>query len=119
MHMHFCLLLFFIECFFRSVQQRALALFPLFCTICTYMKILTTTQTRQSIKSVIDQVKHHGAVFGVGRRNSIDAVIIQFPHAYNKDLNDITNINAFSKSFDFLKSEPELYSSADIKKHYA
>jgi hypothetical protein len=71
------------------------------------------------IKSLVDQVKYKGEVFGIGRRNSIDAVIIQFPHTFNKQLNDITNVNAFSKSFDFLKSEPELYSFNDIKKKYA
>lgn len=35
---------------------------------------------------------------------------------YNKDVNEITNINACSKSFDFLAHEPELYSLSDLKK---
>ncbi|KKW11049.1 MAG: hypothetical protein UY50_C0022G0017 [Parcubacteria group bacterium GW2011_GWA2_49_9] len=35
---------------------------------------------------------------------------------YNKNVNEITNISAHSKSFDFLTEEPELYFVADLKK---
>jgi len=82
------------------------------------MRIVTTTNARRNIKAIVDRVKFRGDVFGLGRRNSIDAVIIQFPEIYNRDLNDITNINSYSKSFDFLKDEPELYSVFDVKKKY-
>lgn len=82
------------------------------------MKVVTTTQARKNISSIIDRVKMHGEVFGIGRRRSIDALIIQFPSAYNKELNEITNINALSHSFDFLNDEPETYSMADLKKKY-
>jgi hypothetical protein len=82
------------------------------------MRIVTTTNARKNISHIIDRVKIHGEVFGIGRRNSIDALIIQFPSQYNKDLDEITNINAQSKSFDFLQDEPELYSVADLKKRY-
>lgn len=34
-------------------------------------------------------------------------------------IDDITNINANSISFDFLKKEPDLYSVKDLKKRYA
>jgi len=37
---------------------------------------------------------------------------------YNTNVNEITNINALSKSFDFLADEPELYSILDLKKKY-
>lgn len=82
------------------------------------MKFVTTTNARKNISSIIDRVKVHGEVFGIGRRNSIDALIIQFPSAYNSDLNEITNVNALSRSFDFLKDEPELYSVNDLRKKY-
>lgn len=36
----------------------------------------------------------------------------------NKNVNEITNINAYSKSFDFLADEPELYSVSDLKEKY-
>jgi hypothetical protein len=64
-------------------------------------------------------VKYRGEAFAIGRRNSIDAVIIAFPSNYNKNLDDITNINANSKSFDFLKDEPDIYELGDLKKVYA
>lgn len=83
------------------------------------MKIITTTVARKNIGNMLDRVKYFGEVFGIGRRNSIDALLIQFPSAYNEDLNEITNINANSKSFDFLSKEPEIYSLKDLKKRYA
>ena len=82
------------------------------------MKILTTTNARKHIKTIIDDVRYHGEVIGIGRRKSIDVLIINFPDVYNKNANDITNINAYSKSFDFLENEPEIYSLADVKKIY-
>ena len=83
------------------------------------MKILTTTNARKQIKTIVDRVKYRGEVFGIGRRNSIDALIIRFPTQYNSTLDEITNINAYSKSFDFLSNEPELYSIKDLKKNHA
>jgi len=85
---------------------------------CVHMKIITTTNARKNIGEIVNRVKFKGEVFAIGRRNSIDALLIQFPHVYNKELNDITNINAHSKSFDFLAREPELYSLSDLKKKY-
>lgn len=82
------------------------------------MKIITTTKARKDISSIINRVKYHGDVFAIGRRNSIDALLIQFPETYNKDFNDITNTNAHSRSFDFLDAEPEIYSILDLKKRY-
>ena len=83
------------------------------------MKIVTTTNARKHIKTIIDRVKYHGEVFGIGRRKSIDVVVLKFPDSYNPAVNDITNVNAYSKSFDFLKDEPELYSRTDVRKKYA
>ncbi len=80
------------------------------------MKIVSTTEARKHIGDIVDQVKYGGEIFGIGRRNSIDAVVVAFPELYSKEVNDITNINTYSKSFDFLNDEPELYSSSDIKK---
>lgn len=83
------------------------------------MKIVTTTNARKHIKTIIDRVKYHGEVFGIGRRNSIDVVVLKFPEIYNTAVNDITNINAYSKSFDWLAIEPDIYSISDLKKRYA
>jgi hypothetical protein len=82
------------------------------------MKIITTTKARQKIGAIVDRVKNHGEVYAIGRRDSIDAILIQFPHAYNEGLDDITNVNAYSRSFDFLHGEPEIYTVDDLKKRY-
>ena len=82
------------------------------------MRIITTTKARKNIGSIINRVKYFGDVFAIGRRDSIDALLIQFPQSYNDGLNDITNINANSKSFDFLAKETEIYSISDLKKKY-
>ena len=82
------------------------------------MKTISISKARKNIKTIIDRVKYRGEAFAIGRRNSVDAVIIQFPPDYNKILNDVTNINTSSRSFDFLKAEPDLYSAADLKKIY-
>ena len=83
------------------------------------MRIITTTKARKDIGNIINQVKYSGQVFGIGRRNSIDALLIQFPSVYNSSVDDITNINAYSKSFDFLAKEKEIYSMSDLKEIYA
>lgn len=83
------------------------------------MEIVTTTKARKHIKSIIDRVKYRGEVFCIRRRDSIDAIVLKFPEMYNAAVNDITNVNAYSKSFDFLRDEPDLYSLSDLKKRYA
>ncbi|KKT14317.1 MAG: hypothetical protein UW83_C0021G0009 [Parcubacteria group bacterium GW2011_GWD1_44_9] len=82
------------------------------------MKIITTTKARKDIGHIINQVKYHGEVFAIGRRNSIDALLIRFPETYNKLFNDVTNVSVYSKSFSFLDREPEIYSVSDLKKMY-
>ncbi|MFA6294960.1 MAG: hypothetical protein WC666_00860 [Candidatus Paceibacterota bacterium] len=82
------------------------------------MKIITTTLARKNISKMINRVKYYGEVFGIGRRNSVDAILIKFPNAQNDEMNEITNINANSSSFDFLKEEPDIYSLSDLKKKY-
>ena len=83
------------------------------------MKVLTTTNARKNMKEIVNRARYRGEVFAIGRRNAIDAVLIGFPQAYNDDVNDITNVNSYSRSFDFLQVEPDLYSVSDLKKRYA
>lgn len=80
------------------------------------MKTITSTDARKKFKSLIEAVKETGEVFAIGRHKHLDAVLIKFPKDYNPKLNEITNINAYSSSFDFLADEPDLYSMADLKK---
>lgn len=83
------------------------------------MKIVSTTLVRKNIKHIIDEVRHTGEVFIVGRHQHPDAVIIPYPQNFNRKYSEITNINANSSSFDFLKDEPDLYSKDDLKEVYA
>lgn len=82
------------------------------------MKVVSTTVARKNIKHILDEVKNANEIFVVGRHNHHDAIIIQFPKHYNPKVSDITNINANSSSFDFLKDEPELYTKEDLKEVY-
>ena len=82
------------------------------------IKTISTTKARANISEIIERVKLHGEVFVFGRRNNPEAVLVKFPDMYNSHLSDITNINAYSGSFDFLAQEPDLYTLSDIKKKY-
>ncbi len=101
----------------RPLKQTGLASF-LYILYTRDMKIITTTVARKEIGHIVNRVKYHGDVFAIGRRNSSDAPLIEFPQEYNRDVNDVTNVNAHSKSFDFLHTEPELYTASDLKKKY-
>ncbi|MBU1091506.1 hypothetical protein KKA27_01420 [Patescibacteria group bacterium] len=82
------------------------------------MQVISTTSMRKNISEVINKVKYNNRVFGVGRRNKAEVIIIKYPENINKKVNKITNINANSSSFDFLKEEPDIYSVKDLKKRY-
>ena len=64
----------------------------------------------------VKRVKHHGDAFATGKHSSVDALLIQFPQVYTREVNDTTNVNAYSTSFDFLLGEPELYIVSDLRK---
>lgn len=82
------------------------------------IKTLSTTEVRERISDIIDIVSVSRKPIVVGRRNVPEVVLIPFPDFWNGKLTDITNINAYSKSFDFLANEPEVYSVKDIKRKY-
>jgi len=79
------------------------------------MKTISTTDFRKNIKEIINRARYGGEVFAIGRRNAPEALLMSFPSMYNGKLDEITNINAYSQSFDFLAAEPELYSLNDLK----
>ena len=81
------------------------------------MKVISTTDARKNKSDMIDAVIADGSNFVIGRHKEPEAVLIKFPTAYRSEVSDITNINSYSNSFDFLKDEPDLYTVADIKKH--
>ncbi|MBI2577907.1 MAG: type II toxin-antitoxin system Phd/YefM family antitoxin [Candidatus Wildermuthbacteria bacterium] len=83
------------------------------------MKTISTTEARKNIKTLVDAVRETGAVYAIGRRNKPEVLLMKFPRDYNKELNGITNVNAYSESFSFLEKEPDTYSVNDLKKKYA
>jgi len=82
------------------------------------MKVISTSSMRKNISEVINQVKYRGQVFGVGRRNNVEVIIMKYPENFNKELDEITNVNANSRSFNFLKDEPDLYNTDSLRKTY-
>ncbi len=80
------------------------------------MTIISTSKARNLLPQFIEALKEHDRAFIIGRRNNPEAVLIKFPSHYKKNVTDITNVNAYSSSFDFLNDEPELYSLEDVIK---
>jgi antitoxin (DNA-binding transcriptional repressor) of toxin-antitoxin stability system len=80
------------------------------------MKEMSSTNTRKNISVIIDHVKTTGEPFVISRQGRPEVMIIKMPSNFNNKFSEITNINTYSQSFDFLKSEPDLYSIEDIKK---
>lgn len=79
------------------------------------IKTLSTTKARAQMSDLINIVSNNRKSIVIGRRNIPEVVLIPYPTLWNGKLSEITNINAYSKSFDFLKDEPEIYSTRDIK----
>ncbi len=79
------------------------------------MTVISTTKAREELGNYLNELASGEAeAFIFGRRNEPEAVLIKFPKQYSKKVSDSTNVNAHSKSFDFLDSEPELYTTADL-----
>ena len=83
------------------------------------IKTLSTTEVRERISDLVNIVSSSRKPIVIGRRNVPEVVLIPFPTSWNSKLSEITNINTYSKSFDFLADEPEVYSRKDIKSKYA
>ncbi len=81
------------------------------------MNVLSTTNFRKNLPSFLEEVISDKPLV-VGRRNKPEVVIIKFPENLNKKVTNVTNFNANSSSFDFLKDEPNIYSADDLKVRY-
>jgi hypothetical protein len=82
------------------------------------MKSITASNARKHIATILDTIRETGDVFVIERHNTPEVLLIKFPQIFNKKVDEITNINAYSESFSFLEDEPELYSHKDVKKRY-
>ena len=75
----------------------------------------STTEARAILGDIVNQVKYQKKIIAIGRNKKAEAYIIPIPE--EQDL-PISDINANSSSFNFLKDEPDLYSLNDLKKQY-
>jgi len=73
------------------------------------MNILSTTKARNILPDLIESIKNTGCNFVLGRRGIPEVIIMKFPAGYSVNATDITNINTYSNSFDFLNDEPNIY----------
>lgn len=80
------------------------------------MNIISTTKARELLPKFINSFKDDDISFVFGRRDVPEAILIKFPTQYSDQLTDITNVNAYSSSFDFLNDEPDIYTLEDILK---
>ncbi len=81
------------------------------------MNILSTTNFRKNLPSFLNEVLSNKFLI-IGRRNKPEVLIIKYPENLNKKVSNVTNLNANSSSFDFLKNEPDIYSVNDLKVKY-
>lgn len=81
--------------------------------------LINATKFRNNFSKLLSSVlEGDREAIVIGRHDNPEAVLIKFPNFYNKNLSDITNVNTYSSSFDFLHDEPELYSKEDVKVFY-
>lgn len=80
------------------------------------IQTMSTTKARANISDIVNNVRLSGKPVVIGKRNNPEVVIIPFPQDFSPHFSEITNINAYSRSFDFLKQEPDIYSTKDLKK---
>lgn len=82
------------------------------------MKTISTTDARKHLSDIVESVRTTGRPVAIGRRNKPEVMMVRISK-YNPELSDVTNLNMFGGSFDFLWDEPDVYSDKDIKKRYA
>lgn len=82
------------------------------------LKSLPAAKFRQHLSAALNAVIEHNQVIGIRRRNRVEAIVLKWPGRFNGTLDEITNFNANSSSFDFLEDEPDLYSVEDLKRRY-
>lgn len=76
----------------------------------------STTEARKHLNEIINRVKYQKIIISLGRHNKQEVLVVPKPET-EKEL-PIAEINMASPSFEFLKDEPDLYSTKDLKKRY-
>ena len=78
----------------------------------------STTEARKNFSDLINQVKYQKKTIAIGRNNKVEVLMVPLEEKEVASKLPISEINATSSSFDFLKDEPDLYSTHDLKKRY-
>jgi len=80
------------------------------------MDIYSITEARKKLGELVNQVKYQKKVIALGKRGQADVYLVACDLTEQDLL--LTEMNAASESFQFLKDEPDLYSRHDLKKRY-
>jgi hypothetical protein len=75
----------------------------------------STTEARSKLSELVNTVKYQKIIIAICRNNKAEVLLTPLPE--EKDI-PISEINATSESFDFLKDEPDIYTINDLKKRY-
>lgn len=76
----------------------------------------STAEARKHFSEIINRVKYEKIIIAIGRWKKDEVLVIPKP-----DLEEeipTSAMNAASPSFNFLESEPDLYSLKDLKRRY-
>lgn len=76
----------------------------------------STTEARKHFSEIFNRVRYEHIIIAIGRHEKDEVLIVPKPDL-DQEL-PVSQMNAASPSFDFLKDEPDLYSLKDLKKRY-
>lgn len=76
----------------------------------------TTSEARKHFSEIVTRVKYEKIIIAIGRRKKEEVLIVPAPEL-DQEI-PVSQMNAASASFDFLKEEPDIYTFSDIKKRY-
>lgn len=78
--------------------------------------VYSITEARQKLGDLISQVRFGKAPIALGKNRRIEALLVPTPKPEAQV--PITELNAKGRAFEFLASEPDLYSLSDLTKRY-
>lgn len=75
-----------------------------------------TSDARKHLNEIVNKVKYQKVVISLGRHGKAEVLVV--PYLKPDEELPISQMNAESESFKFLKDEPDLYTFDDVKKRY-
>jgi prevent-host-death family protein len=80
------------------------------------MQYYSITEARTKLGELVNRVRYTRKAIALGKHGKVDVFLVAVGD--EDESIPISEINAASDSFAFLKDEPDLYSIADLKKRY-